>query len=91
MRLDAILKLCGLIGLVGCASPQEIAAADCRSYGLTPGTEAYVSCVMQDSRGSRGAASKLFNGIAPQTSGPPIPQVGSAGQSMLPPIGGLLP
>jgi hypothetical protein len=48
MRLQVVLSLVAL-GLAACVSAEQVAATDCRSYGLTPGTEAYVSCVMQDS------------------------------------------
>lgn len=47
--LHPILSLVGFVSLAACASPEQVATADCRSYGLTPGTEAYVSCAMQDS------------------------------------------
>jgi hypothetical protein len=38
------------IFLTGCAaSPQE----NCRSYGLTPGTDAYAQCIGDESRNNR--------------------------------------
>ena len=78
-----VLSLIGwAVALAGCASPEEIAAADCRSLGFTPGTEAYVSCVMGGTRGAR--APIPLNGVTPQASMPPVPQAGSAGQALLP-------
>ena len=80
IRLYAILSL---VGLIGCASPEEIASADCRSYGLTPGTEAYVSCVMQDVRGPSSTIGNYPGVFEPQVSMPPVPQAGAAGQQLL--------
>jgi hypothetical protein len=47
------LMLLSLLSLAGCfalASPQDLAQQDdavCRSYGATPGTDAYINCRMQ--------------------------------------------
>ena len=82
MRPTAVLSIIGwAVALAGCASPEEVAAADCRSLGFTPGTEAYVSCVMGDSHGARAIP---LNGVTPQASLPPVPQAGSAGQALVP-------
>lgn len=88
MRLFIVLSVMGLAcALAGCASPEEVAAADCRALGLSPGTEAYVSCVMQDRYGARTPIP--LNGVTPQVSLPPMPQAGSAGRAVLSAIPGL--
>lgn len=42
-----------LLALSGCASAEQIAAADnakCQSFGATPGTPTYVECRMEQDR-----------------------------------------
>ena len=43
MRLLALGA--ALSALAACASPQELADADCRSWGAQPGTTAYTECM----------------------------------------------
>jgi hypothetical protein len=43
-----------LLGLTGCAVPTERKAqmeASCRTYGFTPGTDAFAACMQQEMMG----------------------------------------
>jgi hypothetical protein len=61
MRVFAIALL---VTLGGCATQQQISAADdnvCRPYGAQPGSEAYVQCRMMKEQQHQDAAQSLLN------------------------------
>lgn len=62
MRICAAIAL--FLTLSGCASQQQIAAADdstCRSYGAEPGSDAYVHCRMMKDQQRQDKAQALLN------------------------------
>jgi hypothetical protein len=74
------LSVCLLLGLAGCATPQQISARDdqvCQSYGASPGSDAYVACRMQQQRlrvqADQEAAAAVYNGLAHMAPPPPPP------------------
>ncbi len=62
MRIPVQIAL--FLTLGGCASHQQISAADnstCRSYGAEPGSEAYVQCRMMKDQQRHDAGQSLVN------------------------------
>lgn len=69
------------LGVVGCASPEQIAAQDdaqCRSYGVRPGMPQYVNCRMmlanqRDARSARASDALMSTGLQMMQNSQPRP------------------